>query len=139
MSTPQGEPSEEELRAAWEEQMRNITVPDVLIQTAVTLVNIAGRKLGLAPDAEAERDLGQVRDAIDAVRVLLPLLEREGGPEALKPLRDALASLQLEYAKLAQAGTQATAAPPPSSSAAEPDKEQAGPAQSSGRLWVPGS
>jgi hypothetical protein len=147
-AAPQGEPTEEELRAALEEQMRHITAADVIVQTAVSLVNLAGRRLGLAPGTEDERDLGQVRDAIDAVRALLPVLERGEGTETLAPLRDAISALQVEYAKLA-AG--APAAPGGGSSASEPpasggepsppaaDPGGPGPAQSSGRLWVPGS
>ena len=46
------QPSEEELRAALEEQMKKITVEDVLLQTVVTLVNLAGRRLGLAAAPE---------------------------------------------------------------------------------------
>jgi len=144
MSTQGPEPSEEELRAAFEEQMRNITVDQVLIETAVTLVNLAGRKLGLGAGAEDQRDLAQVRDAIDAVRGLVPVLERQAGAPDMGPLRAALSQLQMEYAKLAGQPEQAQPAAPPTppAPAAEPEKPGdpgAGPAQSSGRLWVPGS
>jgi hypothetical protein len=128
---PPPEPADEELQRAWEEQLKTITVTDILVQTAVSLVNLAGRRLGLGPDGAQERDLDEVRDAIDAVRGLVPVLERgEVGP-TLKPLRDALSQLQLEYAKLAPTGT--PAAPP---TAAE-RKPPAGPDPAS-RLWVPG-
>jgi hypothetical protein len=130
---PPAEPTEEELRAAWEEQLRTITVADVLIQTAVSLVNLAGRRLGLGPGGEEERDLPQVRDAIDAVRALTPILERSDAPETLKPLRDALAQLQLEYAKLAPGAPAPSPQAPPGAGPQDPGK---GPA--SGRLWVPG-
>jgi hypothetical protein len=147
MSTQQ--PSDEELRAALEEQMRNLTVDDVLVQTAVTLVNLAGRRLGLGPDAGTERDLEQVRDAIDAARGLLPVLERRGG-ETLRPLRDAVSQLQMEYAKLAQApgdGPDVPQADQPGADAPAPSEPEPdtggeagpGPAQASGRLWIPGS
>jgi hypothetical protein len=147
MSTPEQDPAEleeAELRAAWEEQMRHITAADVIVQTAVSLVNLAGRRLGLAPGTESERDLGQVRDAIDAVRGLLPVLERAEPAETLSPLRDAISALQMEYAKLvAAAPASATGADPqpPPDSPAEPAAaaDGPGPAQSSGRLWVPGS
>ncbi|MGI8803006.1 MAG: hypothetical protein ACR2KV_12670 [Solirubrobacteraceae bacterium] len=136
MSTPESEPTEEELRAAWEEQLRHITVADVLIQTAVSLVNLAGRRLGLGPDSEEERDLAQVRDAIDAVRALMPVLERSDAPETLKPLRDAVAQLQLEYAK--QAAATPGAAPPPPPERPQDEGPGTGPAPSESRLWVPG-
>ena len=113
------EPSEDELRAALEEQMRRITVDDVLVQTAVTLINLGGRRLGLpgpeGPPPEG-RDLGQARQAIEAVRALLPLLPAE--PQA--PIRDALSQLQMVFARESQGVGQ----PPPE--AGEP-KPQAAP------------
>jgi hypothetical protein len=139
MSTAEPQPTEEELRAAWEEQLRHITVADVLVQTAVSLVNLAGRRLGLGPDRDADRDLAQVRDAIDAIRGLMPVLERSDEPETLKPLRDALAQIQLEYAKQVPAGGGAAPAQPAPAAAAAADPRPAdGPAAPSGRLWVPG-
>src|SRR5271163_3888543 len=119
------QPSEEELRASLEEQLRHISAADVIVQTAVSLVNLAGRRLGLAPGTESERDLGQVRDAIDAVRALLPVLERGEGAETLAPLRDALSALQLEYTKLSQAAP-STQSP---SAASEPVTAPGEPAQ----------
>ena len=95
-------PSEEELRAQLEEELRRITVRDVLLQTIVTLVNLGGQRLGLAPGAEDMRDLEQARLAIDGVRALLPLAE-EQDPEQVRPIRDALSQLQLAYAQLAGA------------------------------------
>ncbi len=157
VSAAGGEPSEAELRAAWEEQLRLLTPADVIVQTAVSLISLAGRRLGLEAGTEGERDLGQVRDAIDGARALLPVLERgEAGP-TLAPLREAISALQFEYAKLAGvAATAATAsgpgggnaggpgadappAPPPARGPGDGGKPDAGPAQRSGRLWVPGS
>jgi hypothetical protein len=106
VSTPPENPpelSEEELRAAWEEQLSQVTTTDLIIQTAVSLVNLAGRRLGTAPGTENDRDLAQVRDAIDGVRALVPILERGAAAETLGPLRDAISALQIEYAKLASA------------------------------------
>ena len=87
----QAQPTEEELRAALEEQLRKITVTDVLLQTVVTLVNLASRRLGLGggEQAEEEKDLDQARLAIDSIRALLPLLpEKE-----TQPVKDAVAQL----------------------------------------------
>ncbi|HUB76252.1 MAG TPA: hypothetical protein VL977_04300, partial [Solirubrobacteraceae bacterium] len=102
------EPSEEELRAAWEEQLRSLTPADLIVQCAVSLINLGGRRLGLDPQAAGERDLEQARDAIDGVRALLPVLERREGAQTIAPLREALSALQLEFAKLAGPG-----GPPP--------------------------
>src|ERR1700681_4169979 len=101
MSSGPVEPSEAELRAAWEEQLRHVTPADVIVQTAVSLISLAGRRLGLDPGTEGERDLGQAGDTIDGARALLPVLERGEGGRGLAPLREALSALQLEYAKLA--------------------------------------
>jgi hypothetical protein len=95
------QPTEEELRAAMEEQMRRIRVQDVVIQTVATLVNLGGRRLGLAPEAADERDLEQARLAIEATRALLPLL----GAEEARAVREALSQLQVAYAR--EAGGQA--------------------------------
>ncbi len=173
-----GEPSEDELRAAYEAELSRMTPADMMLQAAVSLLHLGARRLGLSGAAERSqgndtasgtrehkvggtgsqsaepgaggapgegRDLEQVRDAIDGVRALLGILERSM-PRELRPLRDALSQLQLAYARETQAG----AAAPPSSEKAQPaggeDTPTAeerpgapGPAQASGRLWVPGS
>ena len=136
MSQP--EFSEEELRQL-EAEMERITVDDVLIQTTVTLLNLAARKAGLgAPPGQAPAaDWEQVRQAIEGARALLPLLESRHA-EQLGPIRDTLARLQMVYAQRAGAqGTQAQEGAP--QEPGEPQKpEGPGPAQSTGRLWVPG-
>ncbi len=156
-----GQPSEEELRAAYERELSRITTADLALQAAVSLLNLGGRRLGLATSAgqppESERDLEQVRDAIDAVRALLEILERRQ-PQELGPLRDALSQLQMAYAREAAAqpqeapsegsapsadgGGRGAGAPAKPAGPGEQDAEETqrgpGPAQSSGRLWVPG-
>jgi hypothetical protein len=116
VSTPPGadaEPSEQELRAAYEQELSRITSADVMLQAAVSLLNIGGMRLGLgqAPGAEPgpERDLEQVREAIDGVRALLPILERKA-PQELRPLRDALSQLQMAFARETGAAPGAAAA-----------------------------
>jgi hypothetical protein len=145
------QPTEEELRAAYEAELKRLRVEDIVVQTLVSLVNLGGRRAGLVPGAEDERDLGQLRMAIEGVRALLPLVESELGPEA-RPIRDALAQLQLAYAQAsggAPAGrTPEGAAPggpggpgerkPPATEPEQPKPGEPGPAQRSGRLWVPG-
>lgn len=140
MSTPQ-QPSEEELRAAYEAQLKQLRVEDVVLQTIVSLINLGGRKAGLAPDTEEERDLGQVRMAVDAARALLPLVEEELGPDASQ-LRDALSQLQMAYVRLGGGGEggaeQQGQQPPPATGQQRPTTEQPGPATRSGKLWIPG-
>jgi hypothetical protein len=122
-------PTEEELRQAYEQQLKALRVDDVLIQTIVTLINLGGRRAGLAPGTEDERDLDQVRLAVEGVRALLPLIEAQLGPDAAT-IRDALSQLQLAYAQ--------TDAAPAGDDGSPAEPEGSGPAQSSGRLWVPG-
>jgi hypothetical protein len=136
MSEPQF--SEEELRAL-EAEMEKITVDDVLLQTVVSLLNLGGRKAGLGsqPGEEPKRDLEQVRLAIEGTRALLPVLEPRHG-DKLGPVRDTLSRLQMIYAQVAG---QAPAQEPPPAAPDEPAAAkpgEAGPAQRSGRLWVPG-
>jgi hypothetical protein len=127
--------SEEEMRAAYEqqleEQLRQLRVEDVLVQTIVTLVNLGGRRAGLAPGTEGERDPEQLRLAIEGARALLGIIEPELGPDAAA-IRDALSQLQMAYAQLAGG------AEPP---AGGPGGEQQGgarPAPSGSRIWIPG-
>jgi hypothetical protein len=124
---------EEQLRAQLEEEMRRITVDDLLVQSVVSMVNLAGRKAGVAAGTEGERDLGQVKTAIDAVTALLPLLERDND-EAARAIRDALAQLQMVYAREVRRGGEA----PEPGEPAQPEPEGQGPARSSGKLWIPG-
>ncbi len=86
--------------------------------------------VGLAGTPE-EKDLAELHQAIEAVRALLPLVEEALGPDA-KQLRDVLAPLQMAYAQLSPGAAPAEGGEEP------PAAEGPGPAQSSGRLWVPG-
>ena len=129
---PEADMSDEELRAAYEEQLKRVRVEDVLVQTVVSLLNLGGRKAGLAAGTEDEKDMEQVSQAIEATRAILPLVEEALGPDA-KQLRDVLSQLQMAYAK----ETPAAPGEPPAPDDPDADKGP-GPAQSSGRLWVPG-
>ena len=123
--------SQEELRAAYEAELARVRVEDVLVQTVVSLLNLAARKAGLT-GAQEEPDFEQVGQAIEATRALLPFVEPALGPEAAQ-VRDALSQLQIAYARSSKA------APAAASDASEDETEPApGPAQASGRLWVPG-
>jgi hypothetical protein len=187
-ATGAGEPSEEELRAAYEAELSRITATDMMAQAAVSLLNIGARRLtapaagetpgaggdggagagdaaaggsaaaasgGTAAASGGERDLEQARDAIDAAKALLEILERRI-PRELGPLRDALSHLQMTYAREIQPGTTTTAQAQGSGTAGgqsrpadpagggqgtrQPSTQPAGPgpAEASGRLWVPG-
>ena len=158
MSTGQSQPSEEELRAAYEAEIKKVRVEHLLIEHVVTLVNLGMRRTGLAPGTESERDPGQVRLAIEAIRAVLPMVE-QAAPAQARQIRDALSQLQLAFVRIggapsseraadspAATGTPAAGSPPgapppqgaPAAQAPPPPKPgEPGPAQRSGRLWVP--
>ena len=158
-----------ELRAAYEAELSRITpARHDPAGGGVAAEPRRRRRLGLGrAGPEGERDLEQVRDAIDGVRALLAILERACRQE-LRPLRDALSQLQIAYAREAPAGGADTSAcvpatgfgagraaagrrarrpprrvrrgrPPPRIDPVRhptQGKPGAGPAESSGRLWV---
>jgi len=140
------------MRAAMEEQLRQIRVEDVVLQTVATLVNLAGRRLGLAEGAEDERDLDQARIAIEATRALLPLLS---GEEATA-VRQALSQLQMAFAREAQGAEEGAAgapsaaggpspaaqaprepAPPGAPAAPDEAEDEAERAKARSRIWTP--
>jgi hypothetical protein len=118
----------------------------VLVQTVVTLINLGGQRLGLTEGSKDAVDPEQTRVAIEAVRSLLPLLEaEEGGAEQVKPVRDALAQLQMAYAQLAgapagapgEAAEQEPAQQGAEQPAGQPTQPPPAAPRGSGRLWVP--
>jgi hypothetical protein len=133
------QPTEEELRAAYEQQLKQIKVDDVLIQTILSLINLGSLRAGVVPGNESEADPQELRQAIEGVRALLPLVEPALGPDA-NQIRDAISRLQMEYARLAGAGAPQAEAQQPETDTPQdqPKPEGPGPAESSGRLWVPG-
>ena len=133
----QQEPSEEELRAALEEQMRRITVQDVLIQTVVTLINLAARRLGLAgpPEEAGEKDLGQAQLAIEGARALMALVPEA---EELRNIRDALSQLQMAFVRETQGGPAsepAEGSPQPAEEKGADDAAEREKARS--KIWTP--
>ena len=129
------QPTEEELQAAYaqyEEQLKRVRIDDVVLQTIATLLELGGRRTGLAPGTEGERDLEQVKVAIDGATALLPLVEGKLGADAAR-FRDAISQLQLAYARAsegppAQAADEGQPAEPES-----PDLEVPRP-----KIWTPG-
>ena len=146
MHEPPGEPTEDELRAALEEQMSRLRVEDVVLQTVATLVNLAARRLGLTAEPgqeEAERELDQARMAIDGVRALMPLTPEDQA----EPIRQALSQLQMAFAQLAPASEPGVdVSPPPAGSGpgpapappvAPPGPDEAERAKARSKIWTP--
>jgi hypothetical protein len=118
--------SEEEIREA----LKQLTVEDVLLQTVVTLVNLAGRRLTV----EEEKDLEQARLGIEAVRALLPLCPEE----QVAPVRDALSQLQMLYAREAQGAPADRPERSPVGEEASPEKAGAeARAKARSKIWTP--
>jgi hypothetical protein len=145
------EPTEEELQAAYEAELKRLRVEHVLLDNVAALANLGMRRTGLAPGTEGERDPSQVRLAIESIRALMPVLE-QAAPAQVAAIRDAVSQLQLAYVRIggqpapeaeAGAGAAPPGGPPPPGPGEPPPPEppkpgEAGPAQRSGRLWVPG-
>ena len=147
----QGQPSEEEMRAALEEELKRVRVEQIVTEATVSILNVAVLRAGLVPGSEDDTDPVQVRMGIEAVRALLPLVEEAVGVEQAKPIRDALSQLQMAYVRSQGGGGGGAAGPgegggeqPKPAGDAPAAQEQpaaepgTGPAQQSGRLWVPG-
>ena len=145
MNDEMQQPSEEELRAAFEEQLRQVSVEDVILQTVATLVNLGARRLGLIPEAGEDpaeiRDLPQAKLAIDGARALAPLCPDDHQDS----IRQALSQLQLTYAGIAKAsgapeagatdeGPPAPESQPQRPPAPAPEAERA---KARSKIWTP--
>ena len=112
-------PDQEELQRRLEEQLRSIRVQDLLLESTVSILNLAARRIS----KEDERDLEQGRVGIEAVRAVLDLLDE--GPR--EQVREALSQVQMLYAREAKGG----GGEPP-----EPDEPPPAGERPSG-LWTP--
>jgi hypothetical protein len=124
--TPGGDtqPSEEELRARIEEQLRQVRVQDLLVESAASIVNLTARRIA-KPD---EQDLEQARVGIEAVRALVDLIDGEVQGQ----IRGALSELQLLYARASKGE------PLDAPAGAESAPEQAEQPKPQSKLWTPG-
>jgi hypothetical protein len=126
------EPNEEQLRAALEEQMKQIRVEDVVLQTIVTLINLGARRLGIAgsPEEAGEKDPAQAQLAIEGARALLALVDGE----QLGPIRDALSQLQMAFVQQVQGGAPAPEQGTETQTQTQEDEERA---KARSKLWTP--
>jgi len=85
--------SQEEIAAEIEAELAKLQVSDVLLHTISTVASLAYRRL-----SELDRDLEQVRLAIEALKAIVPLLEASVPDEVLRDFRQVIANLQLAYA-----------------------------------------
>ena len=125
--------TEEEI-AMLEQQMRELTVDDLLTQSVVSILNLTARRIG----KEDEIDLDQARTGIEAVRSLVPLLPEE----IAKEIREPLSQIQMLYASRTGAETDSLdgeGAPGdgPESGTGEADGPKAGEGKPDSGLWTP--
>ena len=73
--------------------LRQLQVSDMLVQTLSTVSSLAYHRLG-----EENRDLEQVRLAIETLRALVPVLTGSISGELQRDLEQVTANLQLAYA-----------------------------------------
>jgi hypothetical protein len=104
VSEPEFELTDEEReRIARElaEELRQLKVEDVLVNTLVQLTSIGYRRLGLTPETREDRELRQTQLAIETMRALVPVLEGFLPKELVSGFTEQIAHLQLAYAKAA--------------------------------------
>jgi hypothetical protein len=93
-------------------------VDDVMLSTAISLVNLAGIRL------TEQKDLPQAKQAIDAARAVLPLCPEE----QVGPIKDALSQVQMLYVRESGAPEEAS----------EPaDSDAAARAEARSKIWTP--
>jgi hypothetical protein len=95
--------SEDEARLAEQlaEELAKLRVEDVLVGALIQVSSIGYRRLGLTDETKEERDLEQVRLAIETMRALTPVLENIVPDELIRDFDQSVANLQLAYAKAA--------------------------------------
>ena len=127
----EAQPTEEEMRQRIEEQLRKVRVQDLLLESVVSVLNLAARRIA----KEDEQDLEQGRIGIEAVRAVVDLLD----PEPAAQVRSALSEVQMLYAKYANEGGE-----PPEKGGSQPPEGGQPPPPAPGsqggpsKLWTPG-
>ena len=136
---PPPELTAEELAAAFAEQLARTPVRDLMLQTMATFTDMAGIRLGLGPAGDQARDLTQARQAIEALRAMLEVADRELGPAQARPFREPLAALQLAYARAVERPAGEATPPPvdPAGGPPPPPPPQRPEDDPASRLWVP--
>jgi hypothetical protein len=128
---PEPTPEQEELRQRLEDQLRELRVQDLLLESVASIINLSARRIA----KEDERDLDQARVGIDAVRAVVDLLDE--GPR--EQVREALSQVQMLYVRESQGGGAEPGKPEaeqPGPRTEPPAPERPGP-EPPPRLWTP--
>ena len=124
-----------------DDQLRQIRVQDLVLESVVQIINLTARRLL----KEDERDLEQARVGIDSVRALVDQLDGEQADS----VKRALSELQMHFVQIAdggdaagsEPGTEAPAGPgavPPGAPQQPPAPQQRPGGEAPPRLWTPG-
>lgn len=122
-------PTPEEVAAQFVYRLGRTPVRDILMQSMATMNDVAGIRMGLGPEGDEVKDMGQARLAIEAMRALIQVAEREVGAAAVRPFTEPLAALQMAWAQVAEQDKAAGQDVPPPPSPPQPDPAS--------RLWTP--
>ena len=130
---PSGEeqPSEEELRAQLEDEIRKVRVEDLLLQSVASILNLSARRIA----KEDERDLDQAKVGIDAARAVVDLLPEE----PRKQVEQAISELQLLYASESEGGEGDKGEGGAGGGEPEKPEGEAPKGKRDSGLWTPGS
>jgi hypothetical protein len=129
--------SEDEARAAQTaaaEYMKRVPIAEVVISTVQTLIELGYRRTGLVQGAADECDLPQTEVAIEALRALVPVLERLLDAGSVTAVRGEIAQLQLAYAR----ASEGPPAESPAEAAAGAEQDAPGVDVPRPKIWTPG-
>ena len=95
----EGELEQEALARELAEELRKLSVEDVLVNTLVHVSSIGYRRLGLTEDSRDERDLPQTALAIETMQALVPVLVDFLPGELVASFEEQIANLHANAAK----------------------------------------
>ena len=123
----------EELRAQYEEQIRQVRVQDLVLQSAVSILQLSARRIA----KEDEKDLEQARIGIDAANAMIDHVPEEAQGE----LRQAVSELKMLFAQHSGGSGKEPSGGDSGETPDDPPAAKPKPAAGSGDsgLWTPGS
>lgn len=92
------QPTPEEMAMMMADRLGKTPVMGIIMQSAATLVDCAGIRLGVGPQGDEVKDLEQARQAIEGSRALTMVAEAFLGADEVAPLKEPIAQLQMLYA-----------------------------------------
>jgi hypothetical protein len=138
------QPTPEEMAMMMADRLGKTPVMGIVMQSAATLVDCAGIRLGIGPQGDEVKDLEQAQQAIEGSRALTMVAEAFLGADEVAPLKEPIAQLQMLYADAVRDGSDddgddsgdggsGGGDTPPDPPAPEPPSDPS----AADRLWVP--